>query len=99
MMPKRKKKAKAVRPPIALPTPATHRVEIRSAGRGRRRVLVCDCDEIRAYSREEVSFRHGRALLTVRGRDLWCRTYGYRTAEVIGRVDAVLFDGGEADRT
>ena len=91
-MPKKAKKTKFTRPPVALPPLGSFRVEVRPAHAGKRRVLVCACDEICAYSRETVSFRYGKEIVTVLGEALWCRTYAYRTAEVIGYVREVVFD-------
>lgn len=97
-MPKKAKKSRAEHPPIPLPTPGSFRVEVRPAGGGRKRVLVCACDEVCAYSREKVSFRHAGEIVTVCGEGLWCRTYAYRTAEVIGGVQEVTFDGRETGK-
>ena len=94
-MPKKIKKIKAERPPAALLSPGSFRIEVRHATGGRRRVLICACDEICAYSREEVSFRYGKETVTIRGEGLWCRTYAYRTAEVIGRVCEIIFGARE----
>ena len=93
--PKREKKPKEGRPPLAPALPGSYRVEVRPAAGGRKRVLVCACGEIRAYSRERVAFRHGKECVTVSGCDLWCKTYGNRTAEVVGRVSSVRFGDGE----
>lgn len=97
-MPKKTKKVKAERPPAALLCPGAFRIEVRPAGGGKRRVLICACDEICAYSREEVSFRYGKETVTVLGEGLWCRTYAYRTAEVIGRVCEINFGDRETDK-
>ena len=90
-MPNRKKKSGECRPPLAAAVPGAYRVEVRPALGGKKRVLVCGCDEIRAYSREEVAIRHGKECVRILGSDLWCRTFGCRTAEVIGRIDEVRF--------
>lgn len=97
-MPKKVKKSKAARPPAALPSPGSFRVEVRPAGGGKRRVLVCACDEICAYSRERVSFRYAKETVTVLGEGLWCRTYAYRTAEVIGQVGEIVFGNRETEK-
>lgn len=94
-MPKKAKKIKASRPPAALPPLGAFRVEVRPALAGKRRVLACACDEICAYSREQVSFRYGKETVTVLGEGLWCRTYAYRTAEVIGYVREIVFGDRE----
>ncbi len=95
-MHKKTKKAKAECPPPLQLSPGTFRVEVRPAGGGRKRVLICACDEICAYSREEVCFRHSHEVVSVTGEGLWCRTYAYRTAEVIGNVSGIAFGGERA---
>lgn len=98
-MRKKIKKVKAECPPSLQLSPGAFRVEVRPAGGSRKRVLVCACDEICAYSREEVRFRHGHETVSVTGEGLWCRTYAYRTAEVIGQVVGIAFCGQEAGKS
>ena len=92
-------KATAECPPPLQLSPGAFRVEVRSAGGGRKRVLICACDEICAYSREEVRFRHRDEIVSVTGEELWCRTYAYRTAEVIGHVIDIAFCGQGAGKS
>ena len=97
-MRKKAKKIKAECPPPLQLSPGTFRVEVRPAGGDRKRVLICACDEICAYSREEVRFRHQHETVSVTGEGLWCRTYAYRTAEVIGHVTGIAFCGQGAGK-
>lgn len=97
-MPKRTKKLKAERPAAAIPSPGSFRVEVRPTVGGKKRVLVCACDEICAYSREEVRFRHGGEIVIITGDALWCRTFACRTAEVIGRVHEIIFSSRDGKR-
>lgn len=67
------------------------RVEICRFTGGRHGVLLTACDAICAYSRETVGFVVSGETVEVRGTGLWCKTYGNRTAEVVGNVVSVHF--------
>ena len=90
-----KKKKGETRPPQPLPLTSGFRVEVKPMGGGRRRVLLTDCHEILAYSHERVAFLHGREQVVVEGEELWCRSWGNRVAEVVGRVKEIRFGEGK----
>ena len=82
-------------PPSPLPLLSGFRVEVKRIGGGRKSVLVCDCEEILAYSHELVAFYHRGECVSVVGEELWCRSYGNRVAEVVGRVRKICFGEGK----
>lgn len=86
----RKRRKGESRPPASHPVLGSYRIEVRPIGDGRKSVLVCACEEILAYSHESLSLRHGSEVVTVSGRDLWCRTYSPHSAEVVGEVFEIV---------
>ncbi len=91
-MTKRRKEEKAVKPPLLLPLISESRIEIKYFAGGRKGVLVCNCEEILAYSHEKILFHLNRELVSVTGTNLWCRSFGNRIAEVTGNVESVVFE-------
>ena len=87
------KKEKVKVAPTPLPILGSFAIEVREGRGGKRGVLVSACEEILAYSHEEISFRHKKVIICVKGTNLWCRTYGSRVAEVVGQVDTISFEG------
>ena len=87
-MSKRKRK-EGLTPPTLLPSLGAFRIELTPHKGGETRVLVSACEEILAYSHEEIVVRHKGTIVIVTGEGLWCRTYSPACAEVLGRVTSV----------
>jgi hypothetical protein len=92
---KKQSKRESVSAPAPLPLFSDFRVEVKQVSGGRKSVLVCDCEEILMYTHEAVAFRHRGVGVRIQGRELWCRTYGNRVAEVVGTVEQILFGEGK----
>lgn len=89
------KRKKQVAPGGALTALSPFRVEIHALPDGRKSILIAACGTLVTYDRNTVRFRRGRETLTLEGADLWCRAYQAHTAEVVGRVRSILFEGRE----
>ncbi len=93
-----KKKARPQKPPMGeMGLFRPFRVEVVPMMHGRKRVLVTACEEILVYSREEIKFLHKQETVCITGKELWCKTYDYHSAEVVGCVSSIAFSGVKHD--
>ena len=85
------KKVKTKNTPLSVPFMGNFRLEVKRGRRGYKEVVIGECQEILAYSHQEISFRHQKEVITLTGENLWCRTYGNRIAEVVGNLTSIQF--------
>ncbi len=90
-----KQRKKRVREPMGISPFSPYRIEIKPLMGGRKSVLVCDCEEILIYTHEKVAFLHKRETVVIEGAELWCRSYQMHTAEVVGYIKGISFEGGK----
>ncbi len=77
--------------PTVLPLYRQTRMELKYMTGGKKGVMMCDCEEIIGYTHECVVFRLHNEVVKLLGRELWCRSYGNRVAEVIGYIEEIRF--------
>ncbi len=98
-MTRKKKETKPGVQTAPIPVPSLHdtRMEIKLCGGGRISVRLFDCTDFITYTHECVSLRWRRRVVRIEGRDLWCRSFGNRVAEITGVIEEMNFTGGADD--